>query len=514
MQHRCRPTDSWLINYLTLSLTDTFLPNGSATYSASAQDSLGRSNTTSVSVNLPPSAGYQYDFNGNLLSDGLRTFAYDDENQLITAIVTNGPSTLSRTDFAYDGRRRLRMRTESVLSTNSWQTNLVVKYVYDGNLVIQERDKYNVPLVSYTRGRDLSGSLQRAGGIGGLLARTDFGPLSSGLPSAQAYYHADGNGNITCLVDTNQSVVAKYLYDPFGGLLEKAGQLADVNHITFSSKEFHAISGLYYYGLRFYDPNLQRWLNRDPIGELGGLNIYACVGNNAVNRFDAVGLAWYDWPANLANWANQSISGAQDTLAGSLDYLSIPINNSLSAINMVAQAPNLIANLGTATGTTGSYIDEPVLQPLVSLGTGAGTWWSHPSWENASGLAADISTAASVLVSGLKPLPSANQPLWGSKPCPLLNAAEGTPSFFEGTSYTPKVLKQMQGGVGEFHSFPESVTAFESSGTVRTITGGDGVVRQVLEIPGSYGSGGNGVFQFIKNADGTINHRLFVPNSP
>lgn len=93
-------------------------------------------------------------------------------------------------------------------------------------------------------------------------------------------------------------------------------------------------------------------------------------------------------------------------------------------------------------------------------------------------------------------------------------AAKTAPSFFEGASYTPKVLKQMQGKVGEFHSFPESVTAFESAGTVRSLTGGDKVVRQVLEIPGSYGSGGNGVFRFIKNADGTINERLFVPNSP
>ena len=85
--------------------------------------------------------------------------------------------------------------------------------------------------------------------------------------------------------------------------------------------------------------------------------------------------------------------------------------------------------------------------------------------------------------------------------------------FFEGTRYTQKVLQQMRGGVGEFHSFPQSVTAFESAGTVRTITGGDGVVRQMLEIPGSYG-GRNGVFQFIKEADGAINHRLFVPGAP
>jgi filamentous hemagglutinin len=72
------------------------------------------------------------------------------------------------------------------------------------------------------------------------------------------------------------------------------------------------------------------------------------------------------------------------------------------------------------------------------------------------------------------------------------------------------VLEQMRQKPGEFHSFPESVTAFEGAGTVRSITGGDGVVRQMLEIPGSYGRR-DGVFQFIKDADGTINHRQFVP---
>jgi hypothetical protein len=93
-------------------------------------------------------------------------------------------------------------------------------------------------------------------------------------------------------------------------------------------------------------------------------------------------------------------------------------------------------------------------------------------------------------------------------------AAEG--SFFDGTTYSSKVLQQMQGGAGEFHSFPESVTAFESSGTVSTITGGDGQAYQMLEIPGSYQSAGgtwyNGSFQFIQDENGVINHRLFVPS--
>ena len=72
----------------------------------------------------------------------------------------------------------------------------------------------------------------------------------------------------------------------------------------------------------------------------------------------------------------------------------------------------------------------------------------------------------------------------------------------------------MSQGVGEFHSFPEAVVAFEKSGTIRTVTGNDGVVREMLEIPGSYttdkGRVVDGVFQFMKEMDGFINHRLFV----
>ncbi len=42
--------------------------------------------------------------------------------------------------------------------------------------------------------------------------------------------------------------------------------------------------------LAFYDPGTQRWLNRDPIQEPGGINLYNCVGNNPVNKIDPLGL--------------------------------------------------------------------------------------------------------------------------------------------------------------------------------------------------------------------------------
>jgi RHS repeat-associated protein len=103
------------------------------------------------------------------------------------------------------------------------------------------------------------------------------------------YYHADGNGNVTALVASNQLVVARYLYDPFGNTLSASGPIAEANLYRFSSKEFHAASGLVYYMYRFYDPNLQRWPNRDPIEENGGINLYGFTRNNPIVLYDTDG---------------------------------------------------------------------------------------------------------------------------------------------------------------------------------------------------------------------------------
>jgi RHS repeat-associated protein len=130
----------------------------------------------------------------------------------------------------------------------------------------------------------LSGTLEGAGGIGGLLARSHG--YSGGNWSTHNFYHADGNGNITYLVTSAQGLAASYRYDPFGNALSWSGSLADDNVYRFSSKEFHAQSGLYYYGYRFYAPSLQRWLNRDPLEELGGINLYAFVRNRPTTLFD------------------------------------------------------------------------------------------------------------------------------------------------------------------------------------------------------------------------------------
>jgi len=280
-------SNAFLYTDYTFASTNQSLVDGNNTFTAIGKDSSGRKDTNSITITLPATNIFNYDFNGNLTSDGKRGFDYDDENQLIRIIVTNS----WKSEFAYDGRLRLRKRIEYSWVGGVWVTNSVTRYVYDRNLVIQERDINNLPIVVYTRGADLSGTRQGAGGIGGLLARTEALGLVAGSSFGHAYYHADGNGNITCMVNTNQQDVARYVYDPFGSILSQSGPFADANLYRFSSKEIHDKSGMSYYGYRFYDPNLQRWINRDPINESGGLNLYGFVHNQPVECYDGSGLS-------------------------------------------------------------------------------------------------------------------------------------------------------------------------------------------------------------------------------
>jgi RHS repeat-associated protein len=115
----------------------------------------------------------------------------------------------------------------------------------------------------FVYGLDLSGTLQGAGTIGGLLAT-----VRSGDPEpVEGFYAYDANGNVTDLVGMDGAIAAHYEYDPYGNTVVKTGPLADANPFRFSSKYTDGETGLYYYGYRYYQSETGRWLNRDLIEE-------------------------------------------------------------------------------------------------------------------------------------------------------------------------------------------------------------------------------------------------------
>ena len=157
-----------------------------------------------------------------------------------------------------------------------------LRYLYDGWNLLAEIDASGDVVRSYTWGLDLSGSMQGAGGVGGLLSVDD------GTTTALAVY--DGNGNVMGYTDaTTSALVAEYEYDPFGRRIRSEGTHAETFPHRFSTKYEEAESGFLYYGFRYYDPETGRWPNRDPIEEEGGYNLYGFVGNDGMNAWDYIG---------------------------------------------------------------------------------------------------------------------------------------------------------------------------------------------------------------------------------
>ena len=99
--------------------------------------------------------------------------------------------------------------------------------------------------------------------------------------------------HFTRYLDATGNTVAQYTYDAFGNIISESGHLSEFFHYRFSTKYYDAVSELYYYGYRFYNPALMRWLNLDPIEEEGGENLYAFCANDSVSKYDKDGCAYF-----------------------------------------------------------------------------------------------------------------------------------------------------------------------------------------------------------------------------
>jgi RHS repeat-associated protein len=160
-------------------------------------------------------------------------------------------------------------------------------------------------LQSFVWGNDLSGTPDGAGGIGGLLSVRDH------TTSTTHFVAYDGNGNVMGLVSGSGTPTARYEYSPFGELLRRSGPAAALNPFRFSTKYYDEESRLSYYGYRYYSANLGRWINRDPIGEDGGPNLYAFVLNNPISGVDPSGqITFVDILVDIAGESSEKAAQA------------------------------------------------------------------------------------------------------------------------------------------------------------------------------------------------------------
>lgn len=265
------------------------------------------------------------------------------------------------------------------------------------------------------------------------------------------------------------------------------------------------------YGLRIYDLRLGKFLSVDPISkDYPELTPYQFASNSPIENSDLdgaealseikAGLAKkWDMQMKIASINDANKKAKESQTRAMMRYLAT-VPPTARANTEISKVPKKVSNkvkqlrrehhMDAETGKktamgrlfmskTYQNLNDNVVEPMAHMAVGEG--------------------AGRLLFKGGSLLFKFEQEV----------AAKTGSSFFQGTKYTNKVLGQMKSE--PFHAFPESVKAFESSGVISTIKGGDGITRQMLKIPGEYG-GKKGFFEFIKEADGSINHRFFRPN--
>jgi len=270
--------------------TTAYTPNALNQYSQITQNSIANTPTYDADGNLLTDAGI------NALTYGLK-YEWDAENRLIA--VRKADDTLIAT-YVYDYMSR---RIRKTTTADAYQGASDTSYLYDGWNVVAEYSISGASTVTlsqaYTWGLDLSGSMQGAGGVGGLLCihRAPGTDINGDRTWTDTFYPTyDGNGNVSEYLDKNGAEAAHFEYDPFGRLASSTGSPEDFTY-RFSTKPQDYETGLFYYGYRYYDPVTGRWPSRDPIGENGGENLYAFVENAGVNMIDIFGLeGWMPHP--------------------------------------------------------------------------------------------------------------------------------------------------------------------------------------------------------------------------
>ena len=232
-------------------------------YTLDKGDNLIHISTPEGTRTYNPSSGnkiehYPHDPVGNRIADERHTYQWDAENRLVKIGYRNNAQR--STEFKYDGqsRRTAIIETDGIRRTET-------RYTWCGNAICAARNERDQPIAYY---------------FGEGTYRPQVGK--------KEFYAHDHLGSVRDVLDEKGQSIARFDYDPYGNLINGQNQTPEFG---YAGMHYHAPSGLYLTKYRAYDPQSGRWLSRDPIGELGGINLYAYVGGNPVSFVDLLGLA-------------------------------------------------------------------------------------------------------------------------------------------------------------------------------------------------------------------------------
>ncbi|WP_372365162.1 SpvB/TcaC N-terminal domain-containing protein [Candidatus Uabimicrobium sp. HlEnr_7] len=260
---------------------------------AIATDSNRLTQTTIGSSSNTQTVGYSYDANGNAQSFGNSCdiiWNYRDNIAQINVITRYSGNNDSQS-YLYDaGGNRILKRTTRVISIDNEITETEdkiylgtyeCKKVYSEQGLILQRESLNIATKTrvclvHSWNQD---ELQR-----------ETNDIST---KKYRYQLSNDSKSVNLEVDENGSVISYEEYFPYGRTAFRLGNNAiDVKtkEYCYSGKEQDELTGLYYYGMRYYPCWLGRWINPDPARTVDGLNLYAFVGGNPIGYQDIGGM--------------------------------------------------------------------------------------------------------------------------------------------------------------------------------------------------------------------------------
>ena len=253
-------------------------------------DAGNRLRTGLISGSSTPQYAYVYDPASNLTSittgGSQGSYSYSATNALASGTYdANGsPSSLSGNAYSWDGANRLVSFTGT--------TGLTSTFTYDGlGRLVRVVDSTGGTITA-DHSYFWCGSVRclahdnTQSGSPVSTQYFDQGMIANGTPY---YYIKDRLGSVSELVTTSGGVAAQYTYDPYGNPTTVSGNV--VSDIGYAGYFYHAASGLNFALYRSYDPSHARWLNRDPLTEAGGVNLYAYLASGPLSADDPLGLA-------------------------------------------------------------------------------------------------------------------------------------------------------------------------------------------------------------------------------
>jgi RHS repeat-associated protein len=210
---------------------------------------------------------YTYDANGNITDIGNRTLIYNQNNRLIQ--VEEDSAILG--EYTYNGEGQRVIKTADAVTT-------VFHYDFNGNLIAESDETGNFVYEYLYKG-------------GSRLALVDVvrGEIYSFLN--------DRLGTPQMLADSTNTIVWEGIYKPFGDA-DVNPNSSVVNNFRFAGQYYDEETGFHYNYHRYYDPNTGRYLTPDPIGLLGGINLWTYSGLNPINAIDPFGLDTAEWGAS------------------------------------------------------------------------------------------------------------------------------------------------------------------------------------------------------------------------